>query len=229
MKVGKLIMGKNSELIKNLKLTKPKSMEYFVNISKSKDRDKFVKRVERIVRSSMEYRDYVKFLKEHVHLDSCIFFQKVTNSGQNKSKRISIEIHHEPFTLYDIVNTVVTKYQSEGLPINDLNIADEVMELHYANKVGLVPLSKTAHQMIHDSVKLVVPLNLCYGTYSDFLEEYEPYIDESLYEKLERKMDITANLTPESFDAIMKEFTYIEVDGFDDIEKMETASNIDVA
>lgn len=218
-----------SNLIKNLKLTKPKSMEYFVNISKSKDRDKFVKRVERIVRGSMEYRDYIKFLKEHMELNSCIFFQKVTNSNPNKQKRVSIEIHHEPFTLYDIVNTVVTKYQQEGLPINDLNIADEVMELHYANKVGLVPLSKTAHQMIHDSVKLVVPLNMCYGTYSEFLEEYEPYIDDALYEKLEKKMDMTANLTPESFDAILKEFTYIEVEGFEDIEKMETKNKLNIA
>ena len=103
------------------------------------------------------------------------------------------------------------------------------MELHYANKVGLVPLSKTAHQMVHDSMKLVVPLNMCYGTYSDFLEEYEPYIDDALYEKLERKMDITANLTPESFDAILKEFTYIEVDGYEDIEKMELQSKTNIA
>ena len=218
-----------NNLIKNLKITKPNSMEYFVNISKSKDKDKFIKRVERIVRGSMEYRDYIKFLKEHVHLDSCIFFQKVTNSGQNKQKRISIEIHHEPFTLYEIVNVGLTKDQDQGLPINDLNIADEVMELHYANKVGLVPLSKTAHQMVHDSMKLVVPLNMCYGTYSDFLEEYEPYIDDALYEKLERKMDITANLTPESFDAILKEFTYIEVDGYEDIEKMELQSKTNIA
>ena len=218
-----------SNLIKNLKLTKPKSMEYFVNINKSKDRDKFVKRIERIVRGSMEYKDYIKFLKEHIGLDSCIFFQKVTNGNKNKQKRISIEIHHEPFTLYDIVNVVVQKYIDEGLPLNDLLIADEVMELHYANKVGLVPLSKTAHQVVHNSVKLIVPLNMCYGTYSEFLEEYEPYIDDSLYEKLERKMDMTSKLTPESFEAIMKEFTYIEVEGFNDIEKMELKEQINIA
>ena len=218
-----------SNLIKNLKLTKPKSMEYFVNINKSKDRDKFVKRIERIVRGSMEYKDYIKFLKEHIGLDSCIFFQKVTNGNKNKQKRISIEIHYERFTLYDIVNVVEQKYIDEGLPLNDLLIADEVMELHYANKVGLVPLSKTAHQVVHNSVKLIVPLNMCYGTYSEFLEEYEPYIDDSLYEKLERKMDMTSKLTPESFEAIMKEFTYIEVEGFNDIEKMELKEQINIA
>ena len=219
----------NSEFIKNVKLTKPKAMEYFVNISKDKDKHKYIKRIESIVRGSMEYKDYIHFLKNHMGLDSCIFFQNVTNGGENNKKRISIEIHHEPFTLYDIVNVVLTKYQDEGLPLNYLNIADEVMKLHYENKVGLVPLSKTAHEIVHDSTKLIVPLNMCYGVYSDFLEEYEPYIDESLYEKLERKMDMTSNLTPESFEAIMKEFTYLDVNGFTDVEKMEIQKKTEIA
>ena len=223
-------MPKNeSEFIKNVKLTKPKTMEYYVNLSKDKDRHKFIKRIERIVRSSMEYRDYINFLKEHIGLDSCVFFQKVSNSSQNKRKRISIEIHHEPFTLYDIVDVVLRKYQEEGLKINDLDIADEVMNLHYENKVGLVPLSKTAHEMIHNSTKLIVPLNMCYGAYSEFLEEYEPYIDDSLYEKLERKLNMTSNLTQESFEAMLKEFTYLEVEGVEEVEKLQLDASQEIA
>lgn len=223
-------MPKNeSEFIKNVKLTKPKTMEYYVNLSKDKDRHKFIKRIERIVRSSMEYRDYINFLKEHIGLDSCVFFQKVSNSSQNKRKRISIEIHHEPFTLYDIVDVVLRKYQEEGLKINDLDIADEVMNLHYENKVGLVPLSKTAHEMIHNSTKLIVPLNMCYGAYSEFLDEYEPYIDDSLYEKLERKLNMTSNLTQESFEAMLKEFTYLEVEGVEEVEKLQLDASQEIA
>lgn len=215
-----------SEFVKNLKLTAPASMEYYVPLTNDKEKHKYIQRVEKVVRSSLEYRDYINFLKEHVGLDSCIFFQNV---GGDKKNRISIEMHHEPFTLYDIVATVLTKYQEEGLPINDLNIADEVMELHYSNKVGLVPLSKTGHQIIHNSTKLMVPLTMVYGQYSQFLDEYEPYIDDSLYEKLEKKMDMTNNLTPESFEAIKKEFTYLEVDGFDDIEKMDLIHKAEIA
>lgn len=222
---------KNSEFIRNLKLSSPQSMEYYVPLNNPKDRDKFIKRVEKIIRSSNEYRDYMHFLKEHIGLDKCIFFQNVTNGGENKRSRISIEIHHEPFTLYDIVNVVLNRYQDEGLPIDDLLIADEVMELHYSNKVGLVPLSKSAHEIIHsqNSSKLIVPLNMCYGAYSQFLEEYEPYIEEELYDKLERKMKMTSELTPESFDAITKQFTYLEVEGVDDLQKMEVKSKEIVA
>ena len=222
-------MGKEkSEFVKNLKLTKPSNMEYYVPLSNDKEKHKFITRIEKIVRSSMEYRDYINFLKEHIGLDSCVFFQNVGGSNAKKS-RISIELHHEPFTLYDIVATVLTKYQDEGLPLNDLNIADEVMELHYANKVGLVPLSKTVHKVIHNSTKLLVPLTMVYGQYSQFLDEYEAYVDDHLYDKLEKKMDMTKNLTPESFDAIKKEFTYLEVDGFDEVEKMDILQKLEIA
>ena len=223
--------SKQSEFIKNVKMTKPNNMEYTTVIPNAKARDKYVKRVERVVRQSMEYRDYIAFLKEHMDLDSCIFFQNVTSKGK---KRVSIELHHEPFTLYDYVNVVLQKFIDEGMPLNDLMIADEVLEMHYANQVGLVPLSKTAHQIIHNSEKLLVPLNMVYGQYSEFLEKYDNYIDEDklgvdLYDKLSRKMEMTKNLTPESFDAIKKEFTYLEVDGFDEVEKMELKEKAEIA
>lgn len=217
-----------SEFVKNIKLTKPMDMEYYVPLQNDKEIHKFITRVEKLIRSSMEYRDYMQFLKEHVGLDSCTFLNSVGGS-QSKNNRISIEIHHEPFTLYDYVAAVLNKFRDEGLPINDLNIADEVMLLHYENKVGLVPLAKTMHQAVHNSTKLFVPLNMVYGKYSEFLDEYEPYIDDSLYVKLEKKIDQTKNLTPESFEAIKKEFTYLDVDGVKDVEKMDLNSESKLA
>ena len=118
-------------------------------------------------------------------LDSCTFFPGITSTG--KHNRIRIEMHHEPLTLYDIVETVVNKYEEEGLPLNDLLIADEVMEKHFSNEVGLVPLSVTAHELVHNSTKLFLPLTVVYGNYSTFLDEYGPYIPDSVYEKIEKK------------------------------------------
>lgn len=208
---------KKSEFIRNLKISKPESMEYQVNLITEKDKIKFIKTTERLIRSSMEYRDYISFLKENIGLDSCLFFQKIT--AGSKSKKVKIELHHEPLTLFDIVNIVLTKYQEEGLEIDALDISDEVMDIHYRNLVGLVPLSKTAHEMVHNSTKLFVPINMCYGNYSEFLKEYDSYISDEIYDKIERKINQTSALTPDSFDALCKEFTYIEVDGFDELEK----------
>lgn len=221
---------KDNELIKNIKLTKPDSMEYYVNLTTPKDQKKFIDRIKKIIRSSKEYKDYIQYLKENVGLDSCVFFQKV-NNGEKKKGRISIEMHHEPFCLEDYVRVVLTKYIDEGLPINDLLIADEVMEIHYRNMVGLVPLSKTMHEMVHNSTKIIIPLHMCYGQYSQFLEEYDKWIDKgddeyNLYDKLEKKIDMTNNLTDESFEAILREFKYLEIEGIEDISKMEVEGSM---
>lgn len=213
MKKGK------SEFINRIKTVIPEDMEYSPIINNEKDKVKFIKRTEKIIRSSQEYRDYILFLKEHVNMDRCAFFQNVSSED---AKRVKIEIHHEPFTLYDYVAVVVDKYQAEGLPLNDLSIADEVMELHYNNKVGLIPLSKTIHEVIHNSNKIVIPLNMVYGDYASFLSspEYESYV-EDLYDKLETKLEATKNLTKESFDALTRQFTYIEMENVQPVEKQE--------
>lgn len=221
-------MNKNKkEFIRNIKLAKPQVMEYYVPMNNDKDKYKFIKKVESIVRSSTEYRDLISFLKEHMDLDKCIFFQNISKESNSK-KKISIELHHEPFTLFDIVRVVVDKAIADGEPINDLLIADTVLNLHYENKVGLVPVSKTAHELLHpngevENQKLFVPLNLVYGKYSEFLEEYADVIDEDddLLYKLSRKLEMTNKLTPESFDAIRKQFTYLDIEGVTDVEKME--------
>ena len=194
-------------------------MEYSVSLRTEKDRNKFIKRIESLIRSSKEYKDYIRFLKEHMDLNSCVFFQAVS---PEENKRFRVELHHEPFTLYDYVSVVLDKFIDEGLPLNDLLIADEVMELHYNNQVGLVPLSKTIHRLVHESVKVMVPLNMVYGNYDEFLEKYKKYIPDYLYDKLEDKLRKTSQLTPESFDALTQEFRYVEVEGVGTPEKLLT-------
>jgi len=222
-------MAKNNSMIKNIKLTKPNSMEYYVDISTPKAKRKFIERCKRVIRSSFEYKEYIKFLKDNVGLDSCVFWSNVI--GGNK-KRVSIHMHHEPFTLEDYVRVVIKRYEEEGIALNDLMIAEEVLRLHYENLVGLVPVSKTAHQLIHNTEKLFVPLNMVYGNYGKFLEKYDKYIelladedDYDLYAKLEKKMEQTTNLTDESFDAIKKQFTYLEIEGQEDLEKVDVPTN----
>lgn len=218
--------NKSDNFIRSVKMAKKSDMEYFVDISTPKAKRKFIERTKKVIRSSLEYKDYIQFLKDNVGLDQCIFWSNVI--GGEKRKRVSMHMHHEPFTLEDYVRVILKKYEMEGIELNDLDIADEVMELHYQNLVGLVPVSKTAHQLIHNTEKLFVPLNMVYGNYGEFLTKYDKYIealeeedDYDLYAKLEKKMDMTANLTDESFDAIKKQFTYLDIEDQEELEKME--------
>lgn len=212
-------MSKNVSNIVTQHIKTPYAFEYNVDLSTIKSRTKFIKQVEKYIRSSLEYRDYIQYLKDNIDMDRCAFFQKVTSNG---SKKVRIEVHHEPFTLFDYVEIVLDKFEKEGVPINNLMIADEVMDLHYRNMVGLIPLSTTIHKAVHSSDKIPIPLNMVYGNYSDLLKEYEPYISDDLYDKLERKIEMTKSLTAESFDALVQQFTYIEAEGVDAVEHIET-------
>lgn len=220
-------MSKDSSFIRTIQTVIPEEMEYSVFINSDKDKVKFIKRCEKVIRSSNEYRDYVAFLKENIDMDKCAFWKNVSSEN---SKRVKIEIHHEPFTLFDIVSVVVERFLDQGYPLNDLLIADEVMELHYANMVGLIPLSKTIHQIVHNSTKIRIPLNMVYGDYTSFLtsEKYEPYVDE-LFEKLEIKINETKNLTESNFDDLRKEFTYLEMKDVPAVNKQPTAKELDEA
>lgn len=207
--------------IKTETYSRPDDMEYSVILNTDRDKEKFIRRIENVVRSSMEYRDYVVFLKEHVNMTHCAFFNNMEN-GQGS--RVRIEIHHEPLTLFDIVQTVVNKCIEEAIPLNDLFIADEVMELHYTNKVGLIPLSKSIHQIIHNSNELVIPLNLVYGNYKEFLEEYEDYLDENILDKMERKINETKTIKEEMLDKLKPSYVYVEVDGYSLPKRMDIES-----
>lgn len=213
-------MEKTKVPIKSIKVNMPETMEYYVNLHSDREKTKFIKRTERVVRSSLEYKDYINYLKENVGLNHCTFFKNISTDRSKRRGKISIEMHHEPFTLFDYVQVILNKYIDEGKEVRDLMIADEVMELHYANKVGLVPLSKTAHQIVHNSSKLLVPLNMVYGNYNEFVSEYYDYIPTDVLEKLQRKIDMTKNLTEKDFENIKKEFTYLDMDKVNDLEKI---------
>ena len=186
--------------------------EYMVLINKPAQKKKCIKRIESVVRKSMEYRDFIQYLKDYMDMRHCAFFPNINNQG-GENRKIKIEIHHEPFTLYDIVSVVLDKHIALGYPINELYIAEEVMKLHYDNMVGLVPLSKTIHQVITRSNKIFVPLQMVNGNYRQFLVDYEEWIPEYLVEKLDQKILETQSVTSDSFKAIDRKFTYVEIDG----------------
>lgn len=178
-----------------------------------KDKVRFIKHVEAIVRRTDEYREYIQFIKKYMDMDRCIILKGISKSG---NKRYSIELHHEPFTLFDIVAVVLEKYETLGMTIDPFDIADEVMLLHFDEKVGLVPLSKTMHQLVHDD-KIFIPLQYIYHSYDKFYNEYQEYIEklEKLKDKIEMKVNLSLKCEGNILtDILDPEFVYIEVDGF---------------
>ena len=85
-----------------------------------KERVKFIKQVEATCRKSMEYKEYMRFLKRNTDLRRCTILKGLNTEG---GKKYTIEIHHEPFTLEDYVSVVLDKYIAEGIPVDAFDIA----------------------------------------------------------------------------------------------------------
>ena len=133
---------------------------------------KFIKNVERVVRGSLEYKKYIGFLRNNLNLTKCRFLENVDTANLKKTH---IEMHHYPFTLYDIVEIVSDKMDACGQILNEMTVAEEVMRLHFENKIGLVPLTVTVHQLVHQG-QLFVPSTFVHGEYKKFMKEYDEYI-----------------------------------------------------
>lgn len=175
-----------------------------------RDREKYIKTVEQIVRRSEPYKEYVKFLRENFDMNQCLILKNVKSVA---GKHYRIEIHHEPFTLFDIIETVINRRLQTGEPITTLPVSDEVMGLHYEGKVGLVPLTVTMHELVH-SGRIFIPLQYIYQDYADFFKEYEPYFNQNTIDKLEAKVNLSMHSDSIVSDVLDVEFVYTEVDGF---------------
>lgn len=210
MKLAKTENYVNTKKFTNVVIPKVVKVEKTYNIMNDKDKVKLIKTVERIVRRSTEYKMFIRYLKEEIDMTVCSFFNKVTNKDSNK---ISIEIHHEPFTLFDITQIVVDKFIDNEEELNPLLIAEEVMKLHYMGMVGLIPLSITVHQLVHDG-NLFIPLQNVYGNYVEFVEEYQDYITNDMQSILQAKIKMSKELQNLDLSLLETKYVYLEVDGF---------------
>lgn len=166
-------------VIPNMEFVRPSYILY-----DEKARTKFIKKVEKIVRSSHEYRELIAYLHSGLDMNYCMFFNNVS---KDKGRRVGIEIHHLPFSLFDIVNIILKKYEEEEIPFDPLIIAEEVMQCHYKGHVGLVPLSTTVHQLYHRG-DIFIPLQYVDKGFLCFYQEYKPYLKD--YEEMLKRLII---------------------------------------
>jgi len=156
---------------------------YFEDFFNPKRMKKFIKAVESMVRQSEEYSHYLGILTNTQHIDSCSVL------GNIKDGEATLEYHHYPFTLYDICEIVIEKNIKENKKFTTFMIASQVIQLHYDNKVGLVKLSKTIHELVHDG-KIFIPLESIAGDVNSFVEEYLDVIPRELIKKYNDLIDM---------------------------------------
>ena len=175
-----------------------------------KDFKKYINDIEKIVRSSREYKIYIQFLRTYMDMNTSLFSENISNAQTTK---IKIEIHHTPFTLFDITMTVFNKRSRLGENLNCFLVAKEVAYLHYFLYVGLIPLSKTEHKLVHNQ-SLFVPLDKVLGRYDEFIEMYREDIPSDAMERYEIYKNMTEHYNyNENVKILSVEPTYIKYNG----------------
>jgi len=181
-------------------------------LSRKRGYTKYVRSIERLIRNSVEMKTYRKFLTDVLRLDSCAFMSNISLKDE-EIKKVRIEAHHYPFTLFDITSAVILSQLSKSSNgrLDEMDICNEVVKLHYQLKIGIVPLSKSMHDL-HHSGELFINLNMVEGDYMYFLNRYKKFLSqESLiaYERIamlstQEKED--NNLIPENLELTIRKF-----------------------
>lgn len=157
------------------------------NIYDQKGFQKYIAEIEKCCRSSFEYKNFVNYLRNYMDMNKCSFFKNVSNKDTFK---IKIELHHCPFTLYDIVMTVFNKRKFYGEDLEVEMVAKEVMYIHYFCMVGIIPLAETVHELVHNRI-LFIPIDNVFGNYQEFIEVYGEFIPEDAMERYRATEDQT--------------------------------------
>lgn len=191
---------------------------YDFDLADEKSFKKYMKAIEKSVRSSFEYKQIVSYLREYMDMNQCAFYQNVNNVD---TTRVKIEIHHEPLSLYDICLIVYNKRVAFNEPLDEEYVAKEVMYLHYNLMVGLIPLAETVHELVH-ACYLFVPTTAVLGKYKEFVERYKPYMLTEQLEVLEHIEEATKAYDSDEAKTILStNYIYMDLSGAYELPKTE--------
>lgn len=146
---------------------------YPTDVKKNK---KFIKRIEATIRRSEEYSNYLGYLHQEMNLNNDVIF------GNISADKAKLEFHHYPFTLYDIVEIVVNKHIKKHDKFNSFQVSEEILRLHFQNKIGLALVAKTTHDLMHAG-KLYIPMESVFGDVNSFVDEYRDYLFQDQIDK----------------------------------------------
>jgi len=162
-KVKEIInVEENSEFkVEGSKMLIPLKRNNFPTLAKYKN---FVNAVERQVRSSPEYKEWVKYLRIEFGASVCALTHEINDET-------SVEIHHHPVSLYNVCVIVCNTLMAKGDFFSTFDIAQYVISLHFQGKVGFIPLVKSIHEKYHNGF-VEIPIELIKGDWRFLVDTF---------------------------------------------------------
>ncbi len=136
--------------------------ETLINIE---DYRKFLDNAISRFRSSRTYKHYKGYLVG-IGLDRCQFHGNITN------EMATIEMHHNMLNIYDIAIIITEHIINTKGCITTFDLVQLLKEEHKANRIQLVMLALTPHQLFHNNPDFYIHPDMCFGKWYEFLEVY---------------------------------------------------------
>lgn len=152
------------------------------DFSDEKNVSKFIKNCEILVRRSIEYKEWTSYLRE-------VLGQYVCAVSGEYNNETTVDIHHHPMTLYDIIKGVVYQRLDSNKSFCTFDISCDVIELHFKNQVGYVPIVSSLHEKYHNGY-LDIPIEFVVGDYKEWLSKYGTYLEEDDLKKIYSKISL---------------------------------------
>ena len=166
----------------NYPLTLPLRITNFENEAHFK---KFVKNCELLVRRSNEYSSWRNYIIEVLGLNTC----HITDEHVSE---VTVEVHHHIPSLFSVVSGVINRKINSQETFCSFDIATDVIQLHFENRIGYTILIKSMHEKFHNGC-LEIPINLIHGDYNYFIHNYGGYLEADELEKINQRLQVTAN------------------------------------
>lgn len=148
-----------------------------------KELRRFIKSCELIVRKSPEYKVWTSYVREVLGFYTCDL------TKENHSQCVC-DIHHHPVSLFTITKALIMQHIAGTKKFCSADIAVEVLELHYQNRIGFVSLIRSLHEKFHNGF-LSIPMELVHGDYKYFVDHYGGFLDDDDLERIQDRRKIT--------------------------------------
>ena len=99
-------------------------------------------------------------------IDRCQVFGNVTADDAD------IELHHNVLGLFDICLLITSHVVNTVGIISTFDLIQLLIQEHYANRVGITFLSKTAHQIFTNDYDAYIPPEMTFGKWWELLSIY---------------------------------------------------------
>ena len=136
-----------------------------------KDFIKFIRSIERLIRGSVEYHEWVRYIKETLGHSECTLTHE-------RSCETNVDIHHHPINLFTIVKSVTNSYINKEKEFCSYDIALQVIDLHFQNRIGYMPVLSDLHLKHHNGF-LKLPIDHVHGDWMYIINNY-PFEDVDL-------------------------------------------------